>query len=313
MRQEVRITKEENRMILNFEELFQAIRSRPKRVLAVPAAEGESIVEACAEARREGICDSVLVGGQSKIFSIMDKMGVARDTLPVLDEPDSDRAVRVAIGLVRDGKASMLMKGKTDTPTLLKAVLDAETGLRTGRVLTHVAVVEVPAYPKLILTTDGGILISPDLDKRMDSVRNAVEVAHRLGVDRPCVALLSAMEKVNPKMQETLDYEKIVSIQRERPFVEAVVEGPLAMDIALSRESAKIKGVESEVAGKADVFVTPDISSCNIYVKALIYLAGAKVGGLVVGAAAPIVLLSRSDDAATKLRSIALGALWGRS
>jgi phosphate butyryltransferase len=204
----------------------------------------------------------------------------------------------------------MLMKGKTDTPTLLKAVLDADTGLRTGRVLSHVAVVEMPTYPRLMLWTDGGLNIRPNLEMRLDIIRNAVEFAGKLGIGVPNVALLSAMEKVNPKMEETVDYERIVTLQREAPFVDAVVEGPVAMDVALSPESARIKEIETRIAGATDVFVTPEISTCNIAVKGLIYLAGAKASGLVLGARVPIVLLSRSDDAQTKHRSIALGAIW---
>jgi phosphate butyryltransferase len=297
-------------MIRTFADLFKEVKNRPRKTLVVPAAEGASIMLACADACRQGICEVILLGDLARLESLADENGIPRDLMRLEHVADHTRAVQRAIELVRDGQADLLMKGKTDTPTLLKAVLDGETGLRTGRVLSHVAVMEMAAYPRLMLVSDGGLNIRPDVDVRKDIIRNAVEVAHRLGVARPGVALLSAMEKVNPKMEETLDYDAIVKEQQASPFVEAVIEGPLAMDLALSREAARIKGVESAVAGETDIFVVPEISTANIFVKALIYLAGAKVGGLIVGARVPIVLLSRADDAETKLRSIALGACW---
>lgn len=297
-------------MIQTFGQLFEEIRQRPRKRLAVPAAEGKSILQACAEAQGEGICDSILIGDECKLRQLMQATGIPSDRFRVVAEPDPDRAVARAMVMIRSGEADMLMKGKTDTPTLLKAVLDGDTGLRTGRTLSHVAVVEMASYPRLMLFSDGGLNIRPDLEKRMDMIRNAVDLAHTLGIVQPAVALLSATEKVNPKMEETLDYEKIVQAQAKDPFVRAIIDGPVAMDIALSREAARIKEVDSPVAGVTDIFITPDISACNISVKALIYLAGAKASGLVLGARVPIVLLSRADDAATKLRSIALGAIW---
>lgn len=297
-------------MICNFDQLFEEVRKRPRRTLAVPAAEGGSIVEACAEAAREGICDTILLGDGEKLRGLVSKVSAPEGAIRIVECADPAMAVREAIRLVRDGEADMLMKGKTDTPTLLKAVLDGEHGLRTGRTLSHVAVVGVPTYPRLLLLTDGGLNIRPTYDIRLDIIRNAVDLAARLGNTCPNVALLSAMEAVNPKMEETLDYEKIRLLQEATPFVDAVIEGPLALDVPLSAESARIKGIESKIAGCTDILVTPEITSCNAVVKALVYLGHAQVGGLVVGAKAPIVLLSRSDDAATKLRSIALGALW---
>jgi phosphate butyryltransferase len=297
-------------MIRTFDQLFHEVRHRPKRTLIVPAAEGQSILQACAEAQSEGICDVIAVGDEPKIRSILQQAGLEAGRFEIVHEPDPDCSVDMAMRMIREGRANLLMKGKTDTPTLLRVVLDADRGLRTGRVLSHVAVVEMPSYDRLMLWTDGGLNIRPDLEKRLDIIRNAVEFAGQLGVERPAVALLSATEKVNPKMEETLDYENILKLQAAEPFVAAVIEGPLAMDIALSRESARIKEVDSAIAGATDIFVTPEISTCNIAVKALIYLAGAKASGLVVGARVPIVLLSRADDYETKLRSIALGAIW---
>ncbi len=297
-------------MIRSFDELFSEVRNRPRKTLVVPAAAGVSILKACDMARRQGICDSILVGDGGRIRELMAEHGIAADDFRIENESDPEQAVVRSLELIRNGRGSMLMKGKTDTPTLLKAVLDGDIGLRTGRVLSHVAVVEMPTYDRLMLMTDGGLNIRPDLEKRQDIIRNAVEFAHMLGNDCPNVALLSATEKVNPKMEETLDYEKIVTRQQDDPFVEALIEGPVAMDIALDAEAARIKGVTSRITGQTDIFVVPEISTCNIMVMSLLYLAGAKVSGLVVGARVPVVLLSRADDSDTKLRSIALGAIW---
>ncbi|MGB2989457.1 MAG: phosphate acyltransferase, partial [Candidatus Zixiibacteriota bacterium] len=203
----------------------------------------------------------------------------------------------------------ILMKGKVDTSTLLKAVLDKESGLRTGAFLSHVAVVEVSSYPKFMLVTDGGMNIRPDIRQKVEIIENAVEVAKRLRVERPKVACLAAVELVNPDMQETVDAAGLVKMAERGDIKDVVIDGPIAFDAAINLEAARTKGIVSPVAGDTDIFLVPDIASGNIFVKSLIYLAGAKVGGLVVGGGAPIVLLSRSDSAQTKLYSMALGAM----
>ncbi len=297
-------------MIKNFEQLFDFIKGRERKKIVVPRAESKSIVEACNEAHNVGLADSILIGDGEKILDICKEAGVESSIFDIVDESDDVNAVKKAIDIVNEGRASMIMKGKTDTATLLKEVLSSESGLKRGRVLSHIAVVEVKNYHKLMVFTDGGLNIYPDLDKRIDIIKNAVEFEKKLGNSDIKVALLTAVEKVNEKIKETLVYDKIVKMQKSEKFVDAVVEGPVAMDIALDSEAAKIKDYKGKIPGDVDIFVTPDIASCNIVVKSLIYLANAKVGGLVVGAKVPIVLLSRSDTPDTKLRSIALGALW---
>lgn len=297
-------------MIKNFEELFKFVKGVTTKRLVVPRGDGESIILACKEAKEMGIANSILIGNSEKILTLCSKNGIKEDLFEIVDESDDVKAVKKAIEIVRDGKASMIMKGKTDTATLLKEVLDSENGLKTDRVLSHIAVVEAENYSKLMAFTDGGLNIKPDIEKKIDILKNAVELEDKLGNEDVKVALLSAIEKVNTKIEETLDYEEIIKRQRDKRFIDATIEGPIAMDIALSRKAAEIKGYESKVSGDVDVFLFPDISACNIAVKSLIYLANAKVGGIVVGAKVPIVLLSRSDTPDTKLRSIALGALW---
>jgi len=195
------------------------------------------------------------------------------------------------------------------TSTLLKAVLDKEKGLKSRGLLSHIAVVQTKRYPKLMLITDGGMNIKPDVIKKVEIIMNAVSVAKKLGIGRPKVACLAAVETVSSDMPETIDASVITKMSEAGDIKDAIVDGPIAFDVAIDIKSAEIKAVKSPVAGDTDIFLVPDIASGNILVKSLIYLAEAKVGGIVVGGGAPIVLLSRSDSAETKLYSIALGGV----
>ncbi len=297
-------------MIKTFDELFKYVREGVPRKLVVPKGDAESVILACKEAKEIGVADTILIGNREKVLKICEENDIDEKIFEIIEENDDVKAVKKAIDVVKSGKASMIMKGKTDTATLLKEVLDGENGLKTDRVLSHIAVVESNNYHKLMAFTDGGLNIKPDIEKKIDILRNAVEFEKKLGNRNIKAALLAAVEKVNPKMEETVDYEKIVKMTKEKNFIDATVEGPLAMDIALDKKAAEVKGLNSNVSGDVDIFLFPEISACNIAVKSLIYLANAKVGGIVVGAKVPIVLLSRSDTPDTKLRSIALGALW---
>lgn len=203
----------------------------------------------------------------------------------------------------------MVMKGHLNTADMLRAVLDREHGLRTGRVLSHVAVVELPGLGRLLFTTDGGINIHPDLERKVNIVENAVDAVRALGLRQPKVALLAVVETVNKEMPATTDAAAIAEMARAGRFPGAAIDGPISLDLALSSEAAAIKGYTSPVAGKADILVAPYIEVGNIMTKAMIYGAGAESAGVVLGAAAPVVLLSRADSVATKLNSIALGAL----
>ncbi len=295
-------------MIVNFGQLLDSIKNKPIRKLAIASAQGEEIIGAVKQAAEEGIIFPVLIGDGQKIETICRRAGLDLTKSEIIDEKNSDHAASLAVSLVKEGKADMLMKGKVNTSTLLKAVLDKEKGLRSGRLLSHVAVVEVEDYHKLMLITDGGINIRPDLSKKVEIILNAVEVARKLGIDLPKVACLAAVETVSEDMPETIDASVITKMAERKDIKGVLVDGPVAFDVAIDARSAEIKGIESPVAGDADIFLVPDIASGNILVKALIYLADARVGGVVVGAGAPIVLLSRSDSAETRLYSIALGA-----
>jgi phosphate butyryltransferase len=295
-------------MIKNFKELLSSVKDKKRKVLAIAGAEGEEIIEAVKKATEEDIISPILIGDPDKIKSLCKKLNFDSNRLEILGEKEPQNIASLAVELVKQKRADMLMKGKVDTPTLLKAVLDKEKGLKGGKLLSHAAIVEVEKYPKLMLVTDGGINISPDITKKIEILKNAIEVAKKLGIEKPKAACLAAVELVNPDMPETID-ASIISKMAERDEIKDVIaDGPIALDVAIDSASAKTKGIISPVSGDTDIFLCPNISSGNIFVKALIYLADARAAGIVVGAGAPIVLLSRSDSAEIKLLSIALGA-----
>ena len=294
--------------ITSFNQLILIVKNKERKKLAIASAEGEEIIEAVKQATEEKIISAVLIGDQAEIEELCKKKSLDLNKVEIINVPDPNLTAKVAVEMVKQGKADMLMKGKVGTSTLLKAVLDKESGLRTGALLSHVAVMEIKSYPKLMMVTDGGMNIKPDIEQKADILNNAVEMAKKLGVERPKVSCLAAVELVNPDMQETIDAAGLVKMAERGDIKDVIIDGPIAFDVAINLEAARMKGIVSPVAGDTDIFLVPDIASGNIFVKSLIYLAGAKVGGVVVGAGAPIVLLSRSDSAAMKLYSMALGA-----
>ncbi len=294
--------------IESFDQLLSFVKSKEKRKLAIASAEGGEIVEAVKQATDEGIIQGVLIGDGPEIKNLCEKSKLDLDRVEIIDAKDPRLTSQVAVELVKHKKADMLMKGRVGTSTLLKAVLDQEKGLRSGGLLSHVAVVEVENYHKLMLVTDGGINIGPDIGKKVDILKNCIGVAKRLGIEKPKASCLAAVELVNPEMQETVDAAVLVKMAERGDIKDVVIDGPVAFDIAVDPQAARTKGIISPVAGDTDIFLVPDIAAGNIFVKALIYLAKAKVGGIVVGGGAPVVLLSRADTAAMKLYSMALGA-----
>jgi phosphate butyryltransferase len=295
--------------ITSFDQLISMVKKKERKKLAIASAEGEEIIEAVKRAYDDNIISPMLVGDQTKIEALCKKKNLDLSRLEIVNAPEPKLAASVAVQTVKQGNAEMLMKGKVDTSTLLKAVLDKENGLRTGALLSHVSVIEVQAYHKLMLVTDGGMNIRPDIMQKADILRNAVDVAKRLGVEKPKVSCLAAVELVNPDMQETVDAAGLVKMTERGDIKDVIIDGPIAFDVAINLEAARMKGIISPVAGDTDIFLVPDIASGNIFVKSLIYLAEVKVGGVVVGAGAPIVLLSRSDSPEMKLCSMALGAM----
>jgi len=295
--------------ITDFEQLIDTVRRGPTKRLAVAAAQSEEVLKAVSRAAQLGIIDPILLGDADRIAEIAGRIGVDLSGFRQIGQSDPIEAAARAVDMVAGGEADLLMKGKLSTPEILRLVLEEKRGLRGDRLLSHVAVVKVEGYPKLLIFSDGGMVIQPDLKQKIDIIRNTIMLANRLGIDRPKVALLASLETVHPDIPETLDAAEIVSMSEKGELPDAIIEGPLAMDIAVSSRAARMKGVSSEVSGDVDILIVPNIASGNIGVKGLVYLTGAQVGGLILGARRPVVLLSRSDTVQAKLNSIALGAL----
>lgn len=296
--------------IRSFEKLLDLVKkNKGKKILAIASAEGKEIIQAAKMATEEDILSPIFIGDKEKIEKICEEVDFDLGEVEIVDEKDINKTSEIAVELVKNKKADILMKGKMDTKSLLKAVLDKEKGLRAGKLLSHIAVVEVKNYPKLMLVTDGGMNINPDVNQKIEILKNAIDVAHRLGIEKPRISVLAAVETVNPDMPETIDASVITKMGERGDLGEVIIDGPVAFDIAIDKKSAQVKGVDSVIAGETDIFLVPNISAGNIMVKALIYLSDAKVGGIVVGGGVPIVLLSRSDSKEIKLYSMALGAM----
>ena len=296
-------------MITSFEQLIQSAKKQSTMKLAVAAAQDEEVLLAVDEAYRLGIAEPVLVGDGAAIRDIADRIKMDVTKFEIIDVPDVREAAREAVSLVSGGRAQFVMKGILGTADLLKAILDKEIGLRGINLLSHVMVYKVPAYHKLIFLTDGGMNIAPSLEEKKQIIENAIEVCIALGLEQPKVAVLTAVEKANDKMPATMDAVKLKEMSETGEFGNAVVDGPLSFDLAFSKEAAKHKGVESPVAGDTDVLLVPAIEVGNGIGKCMTYFANAESAGVVMGAKAPIVLVSRADTHQAKLYSIALGSV----
>ena len=298
--------------ITTFEQLMaEAKRVGPKMVSVVAPHDAE-ILFAVRDAEQMGIANSTLVGDRDLIRKIAAESDVDINRMMIVHEPEPRVAARKVMELLRMGHADLAMKGMLETGDFLRAALDREVGLRVGRLFTHVAVFEVPGFDRLLFVTDSGVVVAPTLGQKVEIVQNAITVAQRLGVESPKVAILAATEMVNPKIPTTMDAANLAKMADRRQIQGGVVDGPLALDNAISPESASIKGIESAVAGIADILVTPDVEAGNMLAKAITYFAKGKMAGVVVGGKCPLVVASRSDPHETKLVSIALGVLLAR-
>lgn len=296
-------------MIKSFDEVLERVKSKSIKKISVAVAQDEPVLEAINDAKKNGIAEAILVGDKEKITAIAEKIGMNIADFEIVDEPNNAKAALKAVELVSTGKADMLMKGLLETSTILRAVLNKEVGLRTGKLMSHVAVFQIPGYERLIFLTDAAFNMYPDLKAKIDILNNAVSVAKAVGVETPRVAPICAVEVVNPDMPATID-ASILSKMNDRGQIKGcIVDGPFATDIALSEEAAKHKGVGGEVAGKADILLLPNIEAANVMYKTLTYATSSKNGGILVGTSAPVVLTSRADSPETKLYSIALAAL----
>ncbi|MDR1904629.1 MAG: bifunctional enoyl-CoA hydratase/phosphate acetyltransferase [Treponema sp.] len=280
---------------------------KPLRI-AVAAADDPSVLAACAEAGTLGIADSILIGDLSAIKDHAERAGIDLTGFCTVDVPDRTRAVNLAIELVRDNKADLAMKGLVESATFLRTAFRKDMGLNTGKLISHVGVIESPFYHKLLFLSDGAVNIAPNLEQRVSIIENAVALARSMGIMQAKVALLAALEQVNPdKMPCTADAAIITQMYMRSGKTNCIVDGPLALDNALSGESAGIKKINSQVAGDADILITPTIEAGNILYKSLMYLGNARSAGIIMGARRPLILTSRAADTATRLASIALG------
>ncbi|MCF8199037.1 MAG: phosphate butyryltransferase [Sulfuritalea sp.] len=284
----------------------EAVKRGPVTV-AFAAAQDRSVIKAAKAATELGLIRAVLVGDELAIRALAaeENFGSAR----IIDEPDVDRAALKAVELVSRGEASVLVKGQINSSNFLKAALNPDCGLRSGKILSHLAAFEIPGERKLAFHTDGGMVINPDLEDKKRILQNSLEALDCIGLDRPKVAVLTANEQVNPRMPATIDAQVLVELWQQGFFPPCIVEGPIAMDVAASAEAAKQKGIHSQIAGEVDLFLLPSIEAGNLVGKTLLHYAKAKMAGVILGATHPIVLVSRSDDAEAKLNSIALACL----
>jgi phosphate butyryltransferase len=303
--------------IRTLDQLVVQLRDQPSRRLAVAAGHDPHTIQAAARAARENIAEVTLVGDGARIEALCAEHGLDPSLFAIVDVPDAVRAGSRALKLVREGRADVLMKGLLGTEQYMRLILDKDQGLLgRGNVLTHLSVLDLPAYQKLhgklLFVSDVAIIPAPDLAAKVKILTYCIEAAHSFGIERPRAALLAASEKVSEKMPATLDAAAIAKMAERGQITGAVVDGPLALDVALTPEACRIKGLASSVEGAADILIFPDIESGNIFYKSSTILSGARLAAAVVGTTTPCVLTSRADDEETKFLSIALGCRLAR-
>lgn len=300
-------------MLKKLEDLRAIVANSPVKKLVLAAAQDQDSLGAVLRASKDGVVIPVLVGDSDGIRNIADANGYDISDIRIIHEPVTEKAVELSVKLASSKEAEILMKGKVGTSTLLKCVLNREWGLRTGKLLSHFALFEVETYHKLIAVTDVAMNISPNLQDKIAIVNNSVNCLHQLGIANPKVAVLGAVEMVNESMGATLDAALLSKMNQRDQIKGCIIDGPLAFDNAVSIESAKHKGIKSEVAGDTDLLLMPDIEVGNVLYKSLVFFAKAKVASVILGAATPIVLTSRSDSEQAKYDSIMLAAAVSRN
>ncbi len=292
-----------------YEALLRRCRELEPVVTAVAYPCERTALTGVAEAAEAGLISPILVGPRQKICEVAAQVGLNVAPYTIEDVPDACAAAAKAVDLVRSARAEALMKGSLHTDELMSAVVSSSTGLRTGRRISHAFVMSVPTYPKPLIVTDAAINIAPTLEDKRDICQNAIDLAHSLGLSMPKVAILSAVETVTTKIPSTIDAAALCKMADRGQIVGALLDGPLAMDNAISLEAAKTKGIASPVAGDADILVAPDLEAGNILAKQLTFLASADAAGLVLGARVPIILTSRADNVRTRMASCGVALL----
>ncbi len=295
-------------MIKNFEQLKAMLKAMPvKRKVAVVPAQDEHTLEAISHAYKDGMVEPVLIGDEPKIREILAQTGTDADKMTIIHVGDPVEAIQKAADMARNGEVDCIMKGKTETGVLMKVLVNRERGIRKNDTMSLLAFMESPNYHKVFAITDVGLLTYPSKEQKKAAIQNAVEAFHALGVEQPKVAILAAVEKVNPKMKETVEAAEI----KEEGVDGCIIEGPISYDLAMDPASAPIKGYVSPVAGDADLLVVPDIVSGNIAAKTITVIGGGRTGGVVLGAKVPVLLVSRAASADDKYMSIVIAALVG--
>jgi phosphate butyryltransferase len=275
--------------------------------VAVAMANDHEVIRCIGEATRAGLARFILIGPRQKILAVAAADKVPLGEAQFIDEADDSQACATAALLVLEQRVQIVMKGLVQTATFTRAFLHKELDLvPKGNLVSHVAIFDISTYHKLLLMTDGGINIEPDVPRKAAILKNAIGFAHRIGIARPKVALLSAIEKINPKMRSTVDAQELVRMAEQGVFGSAIVDGPFGLDLAVSAEAARIKGVASDVAGDADLLLVPNIESGNILYKTLTQFTSTKVAGVLVGARCPMIITSRSDTEEVKFRTLGL-------
>ena len=304
-------------MINNFDQLIQQAKIISKQQdrqirVAIAAGNNRAALEAIQDAKKMKLADGLLIGNRDSIFQTLDEVGIGRNEFEIIQANESQEICQRTVQAIHDGTAEIILKGQVKSATLLKAVFDAEHGLRTGRLISDAFVFEWPDRPqpnKLMIITDGGFNLAPDLHQKIQILENAVQVMHALGNPNPNVAVLSAVETVNPSLQSTTDAAILAKMNERGQINGCIVDGPLALDNAISLESAQQKGIQSPVAGKADILLFPNIESANITAKGTTYFTKLRLAHATLGAKAPVLIPSRSDTADAKLLTIALNVL----
>jgi len=289
--------------------ILDRCKSLPPTSTAVAHPCDQTSLAGAVEAAEMGLLTPILVGPRGKIEAVAKQSGLEISPYEIIDSPHSNAAAEAAVRIVREGKAELLMKGSLHTDELMSAVVARDTGLRTARRISHCFIMDVPALERVLIITDAAVNVFPTLEDKVHIIQNAIDLAHALGKAQPKVAILSAMETVNPKVQSTIEAAALSKMADRGQITGGILDGPLALDNAVNLTAAKIKKIESPVAGQADILVAPDLEAGNMLAKSLSFLADADAAGIVLGARVPIILTSRADSVMTRLASCAVAVL----
>ena len=293
----------------NFSEIVNSAQSESPKTIAVAVAQDSDVLKAIKNAQQKGIVHAILVGDKEEIVKIASEHQLDIGDFKIVDVKDKEKACRTAVELASKGEAQLIMKGLVDSSVLLKAVLDKDIGLSKGTIMSHTSVFEIPGYDHLFFLSDAAMNMAPNLEQKTQILKNAVFVAHALGNEYPKVGVICAIEKINPKMQATVDAGELVKMNHNGLITGCIVGGPYALDNAISEESARHKGIMDPLAGHSEILLVPTIEAGNVLYKSIVYFAKAKSAGVIVGAKVPIILTSRADSDESKLNSIAIGVL----